>query len=396
MAEFKDLVTPVTIEEIKGKLLEICQGAGLQTTSWIEGDPSLVLITIIATAIHWFSRIVAQAIRGQFLDLAEDPGDDGKTKPASGWLSNKGENDYGTPREDATFAGGFVTITHGGSAPYTIRPETLTFQSTGLGSPLYRNTDDPTIYTLPLRVFVINPGESKTIPVRAEVVGTGSNAAAGEISVLQTVLLGITVTNTAPILGADRETAAAYRARCRLATAKTSPNGPRDIYRYTALSQKRADGVPVNISRVDVSRDSATGIVRAYYASPSGAATGDDVTLVNDTINASALPDCVTYYGDPAIEVAVAVTYTVEAESAQGLTEAAIKAAVEARLITFFETLPIGGVNNTLSVSRILAEIIKAHPAISAGAVSLPAGAVSLPFGHVAKLTTILGSVTFV
>lgn len=401
-----DLVADTTAADVKKKILSYAASANLKVTSWMNGDPSMVIITIVATLIYLFSIAVKQAIRAHFLDLATDPGDDGLSQPAKGWLSAKGEGDYGTTRIDSTFASGEVTLENTSAVPVLFGPEELTFQNAITGK-TYRNVYDPTLYPEPARTCTIAPGASVDIPVEAEEVGTASNAAPGEISIMVLQLIGVTVTNTSPVLGTDRESADSYRERCRIAASATSPNGPADAYRYIALSANK-DGTiggtgkeRVGIRRVSVTKNSTTGTVDAYFASSSGAADPSDFATVNALIQRLAVPDCVTYTGHNAIEDTIAITYTVEVTADPGLTEADVETAVAARLAALFELIPIGGYKNngtsgTLFLSRIRAEIGKSHPSIFNVIVSLPAGDVTILTGHVAKLGTITPTVDLV
>ena len=86
---------------------------------------------------------------------------------------------------------------------------------------------------------------------------------------------------------------AAFHSRGIKRTSRTSLGGPGQAYAW--LAAKQLDGTPllngsasiVNISRTWVSAESSTGVVDVYYASPSGAATAEDVLAANGTSGAS-------------------------------------------------------------------------------------------------------------
>ncbi len=406
---FTDLVKDTSVTEIKARIIAFCAMANLKVTSWPEGGTMQQIVTVIAQAIFAFAQIIARAIRGQFLELAEDPGDFDGAPPAAGWLSAKGSGDYGTDRIDNTFANGHVTITNNSGIVQTFSPETLTFQNE-ITSKTYRNSFDASIYTNPDGTATLGIGISNaiTIPVSAEEAGTASNAAPGEVTILQEGLTDVDVTNDSPILGTDREERQAYIDRCLLAAAATSPNGPVGAYEYLALSA-RDDGTwgnsktgnPLNINRAYFTKNSATGIVQGFFASPSGAADPGEFTIANNVIINNAVPDCVTYTGFNAIETTVAITYSVEATASPGVSDVIIKAAIAAELATLFKTIPINGYKviatvGSIDKALISAVIGRAHRSITSVTLTLPAANVSLSLGHVGKLGTITGSVAFV
>ena len=70
----------------------------------------------------------------------------------------------------------------------------------------------------------------------ADVIGTTSNAGAGQVTGLLTQNLGTFVSNLAPWSAANYESNTAYAGRCRLKLGTLSPNGPSQAYVYYALS----------------------------------------------------------------------------------------------------------------------------------------------------------------
>lgn len=370
MSVLDDLIAETTLAQAKARVLSVCQAAKLSVTAWVEGDPSEQWFQIVSTIFFLMGQIIRDSNRAHFLELSSDPGDNDPTvAPAAGWLSAKGRADFNTPRVQNTFATGFATLTNGGSTTHTFKPEQLTIQNSATGK-TYRNTDDPVLYPSPAKSYVLAPGGSVTIPLRAEEVGTGSNAAAGEIDTLVSALSGVTVSNASPVLGTDRESREAYIARCRLAAAATSPNGPADAYKWIALNTNADgslgtpdDGKPkVNVTRVNVTKDSSTGIVRVYLASPSGPATPSDVAAVAENIKNHAVPDAVTVFVNAASGVNVTVSGTLYAKAIPGLTGGAITDAANAATIAFFSSVDIGGFSGFLYTEKISGVAIQSHP----------------------------------
>lgn len=370
MSVLDDLIAETTLEQAKARVLSVCKAAKLSVSAWVEGDPSEQWFQVVATIYFLVAATVRDSNRAHFLELSSDPGDlDPTVDPSPGWLSAKGKSDFNTPRTQNTFASGFVTMTNGGGSTHVFGPEQLTFQNSASGK-TYRNPYDPSLYLGASKAITLAPGGAVTVPVRAEEVGTASNAASGEIDTLQSSLSGVTVSNASPVLGTDRESREAYIDRCHLAAAATSPNGPADAYRYIALNTN-ADGslgtpddgkTKVNVTRVRVTKDSSYGIVNVYLASPSGPATSPDVLAVAENIKNNAVPDGVTVNVYAATGVNVTVTGTVFATAVPGLTTGAITTAASAAEVAFFSAIPVGGFDGALYVEKIGAVAVQSHP----------------------------------
>lgn len=397
MVAFSDLYAQPTLSQIKSEVLSIATAAGLKVTSWILGRPSERWIEIVARVTDAFaSTVTTQAVRGFFLDLATDPGDAGDLSadqtPRPGWLSALGASWYGVERRGQTFATTPVLLSNTGSTPATFRPFDLTFEratpNADGGTPTYRNEADPSIYTGIGGTLTLAPGASATIPVIAEQAGSYGNAVAGAISTVVTQSFGsLSCTNASAAVGADREDADTYRARCRVAAAKLSPGGPGAAYRFAANTAR--DGSPlqrfdgsgiVGINRVFVSPESATGLVTVYFADPDGPADVVDVSSANANITGIALgvitdplgvlPDAVTILptltdpntggpgGAAAIATNITIAGTAKIKARAGVTGSALIAlaqqAIAERLDTVtFPALPIGGLDQVAGAGVI-------------------------------------------
>lgn len=421
MTVFSDSLISETLSSVRAKLISAAQGAGLTVTDWVVGALSQQMLESHAQAAFTFVGSVARIVRGfAGLDYATDPGDpdayapsNADLAPSAGFLSNMGLNTFFTERAGATFAGGFVTFTNAGIAARTFGPGALVFTWT-VGppspAPTYRNAGDPSIYTNADGTVTVNAGSSLSIPVSAEEIGTRSNAPASSLS-LTTSLVGCSATNPLAVLGTDREDAAVYRGRCRKAPARLSLAGPSAAYEY--LSAKNLDGTPlyngvdgsghldgtgdpVNIDRVQVTQDSATGIVNAYYASPEGAAIADDVTAANLNIEAEAfaVPDAITFTGIAATETLVPVIGTGKIAAGPGVSAALVKDAIVAAQEAYFASFPLGGLDQVAGAGVLYTEDLRgvaraAFPGLYAVDVSTPAGATTaIALGHVATTDT--------
>jgi len=413
---FDDAIQPATIAAIRARIIGFAQSAELKITSWIQGGTGQQMLEASALAAFAFSGIVSKAIRGfASLDTSVDPGDVDPYDPtnvdlpaSSGFLSTHGENTHGTVRGGATFASGPVLFVNDGIVSRTFAPGALVFTWTENSppdpAPTYRNAADDSIYTNPDGTVTVSAGTSLSIPVEADEVGARSSAPPSSLS-LTTTLLGCTATNTAAVLGADREDRALYIARCRQAAARLSLGGPSAAYAY--LAAKNLDGTPlenasgnqVNITRVYVSQDSDTGIVDAYYASATGAALAEDVTAANENIEleAFAVPDAITFTGAAATEEVIHVSGTVKVKNRPGLdSEAVIIEAILEALGTYFSALEIGGVDQTDGAGFVLrpdiAGVVQAaYLGLYSVAIVDPPSAVSIGVGFVPVLSSVAG-----
>lgn len=417
MSFFEDRIAPIALSTVRGMVLGFCQGAGLKITNWrIVGVGFQTAEAHIATA-HSFSQIVATITRGfASLETSTDPGDvdlfdpnNEALPPAEGFLSNLGLNTHFTTRQKSSFASGFVTFTNNGSGVRVIRPQGLIFTWTGGTppdpAPTYTNAADDSIYLD--GTLTIAPGVTRVIPVVAQVSGAIASAPSSALS-LTTSLVGCTATNDAPIVGNDREDADVYRTRCRQAPARLSLGGPAAAYEY--LAAKNIDGtvllndstppVPSGITRVQVTQDSATGIVRAYYASGSGPAIADDVTAANRNIKfqAFAVPDAITFTGQAATATTIHVQGTGKIKARFGVTAQAVAEGMVASLIRNGKTIPLGGVDQVAGAGVVYTNDLEAfaragYPGLYDVKVTTPAGAsTAILVGHVPVLASAAGN----
>jgi len=416
MGLFESSQVPETEASIRAKLISYAQAAGLQVTSWLVGSVGQQILETMVAGLYGYTQTVPTIVRGfASLDTATDPGDvdpyddtNVALTPAPGFLSNMGANVYGTTRNEASNASGFVTFTNAGVVPRTFAPYGLIFtRSYGSPAPTYTNTPDAAIYTGVGGTVTVAAGSSLTIPVAAISPGSANSATIGSLS-LTTSLLGCSATNAAAVLGTDREGADAYRARCRTAPARTSLGGPGAAISYLAATQY--DGTPVingsgtasNITRVYVSSDSTTGIVDAYYASPTGPATAEDVTAANLNITsyAYATPDAITFTGVAATATTIVCSGTVKIKARPGLVVATIKQAIVDTLVDYFSTIPIGGVDQVAGAGVVYAAdmqavIRTAYVGLYDPILTSPAGAsTAIALGHVPVLSTSTASWT--
>lgn len=412
---FADSIVAATVAQVKATIAGFAEIGGLFLDAWASGDPGEQLYQAFALTVQQYTFFAAQDVRGFILDLATDPGDpdpynaaNESATPAPGRLSSLGLNQFFTTRREKTYASTIATFENTSATPYTFAPGDITVARYLFPEVTYRNDVDPTIYTESGGKFTLAGGASVDLPIIADSPGAAFSSAPGEITVMVTGLIGVTVTNDNPATGEDRETAVNYRARCRTQAASVSPNGPQDAYRRlantavdgTPLLQSLTaggDGItPVAITRVYVSQASATGVVNCYFADVDGGAIAVDVDTANENITTFAIviPDCITYTGLAAIDRTITVTWAVKYKAKYNnipVVGAAVTAAIQAALIARFESYEIGGFDQiagagTIYASDIRATVKNAHPAIYDDGVSSPSGNSALVLGEVAVL----------
>lgn len=409
-----------TLSEIKASFISIAEGAGLPVTSWTVGEVSERIVEIVPRVLDQFlSEVIVRAVQGFFLDQVTDPGDPGNadTEVKSGWLSVLGEGWYGVTRGGQTFATTTISVTNNNLAPIYPKPGELVFESTvpadDGGTLTFTTTADDAIYVNADGSVTIAAGATVDLPIRADIIGSYSNAGSGDITVVQTESFGsLSATNANPALGQEREAAEDYRARCRRASSRVATGAPAVLYEYAATTG--ADGNPlqrhdgsgqVGITRVFVD-DGLTlgGGVTVYLADADGPADAVDIASADANITGIPLgviedpigvvPGVVTYATAAAVQVTVQVIGTAKIKTADagGRTALELQTLITDALAAFFSTFPIGGLDQASGAGKLYTNDMEAvaRGALAgfyAVAITTPAGAsTNLALGRVAVL----------
>jgi len=337
-----ELTTPLTKEQVQAKIYEMLTIIGVTTTTWKPGAVVRTMIVCVSIVLAAFSRLQALIARSGFLELAEGE-----------WLALVAKYVYGVDKEYATFAEGSVTLVNAGGGIYAVDADDLTV-SNPLTGKTYRNTSG----------FNLGSLGTVIVPIRAVEAGSSSSSGAGAITELVTTLIAVTCSNAASVVGLDEETDPALRVRCSEMLGALSPFGPWDAYAYAARNARRADGSRVGVARVRNTRD-GFGNVTTYVATSSGVVTGDaddpgtDLGIVNEAIQRLSAPLAVTAHVASASALSIAVTYKLWLYNTSGLTEAQIRAAVEARLIAFMSAQPVGGNKIGAGAGKVFVDAIE-------------------------------------
>ncbi len=431
MSAFTDLIANPTLSGIRSIVLGYAKAVDLIITNWGKGGVGQQQFEALTRSAFNYVANQGALVRGfASLDTSTDPGDpdpydpsNEAREPASGLLSAFGLSTFFTRRIGQTFASGFVTFTNSGPGARTFGPDSLVFTWTlntpPSPAPTYTNVDDPAIYTNPDGTITVPANTSVALPIKAQEIGSRSNVGIASSLSMTTTLLGCSATNGAAVLGTNRESAADYRARCRLAPASVSPNGPADAYRYIALgAAEDADGniyylptgvdvglgvdlagnivqIPnptgtsLGVTRVQILKDSTTGVVVVYFASAAGAPAGGVTAKLIRLFDAIYWPDCTTRYFNDAVEVTITIAATVKAKGGPGVTATSVAADIATAIDAAFPTFPVGGFDQdsggagTLYADEIKSDINGAAQAIYTVTMSSPSGNTALALGEV-------------
>lgn len=244
---------------------------------------------------------------------------------------------YGVFKKHGTFASGPLVLTNNKGASFTLAAFTVIFQNPTTKA-TYTNAD-------PIALGP-GPGTSITIGIQATKVGTASNSGPGEVTGIQTTMLGVTCVNIAPILGVDDQNENDLRLQCWNSIAANSPFGAARAIAYaiqTALNPATTPPSPVNINRYSPFASNHTGGLSIIIASPSGPPLASDVAAVGLNINRIATPPCVRIEVFGATPINDTDTITVYVTATPGLSSAKVKKAMQDALVGFFEEYPLGG-----------------------------------------------------
>jgi len=337
VADITDLLIPITVDAWRTFELDAAVTLGLPTTAWKPQTPERVLIEIDSRSLNLLGIVATEAIRGGFLTYAR-----------GAWLTLLASDTFGTERKAATFASCLVTFMSSSSTPHVIPVgDRVIVKKTG--TDITYRVDGP---------FIIPSGPGGIIAdlvAVCETAGSSGTAIAGDIAEIQDALIDVAVVNTTTAVGIDEEPDEDLRARARLATGPLSPAGPEAAYEYIATTMLRADGQPVDVTKVKVTEDEDDGNVTAYYASPSGPSVDVGLNMnpqPGDVIYETrrlVVPNGVKYQGFPATALTLNIDYIAAVRSTilreLGLTTDEVKDIVANYLASYIASrdLPIEG-----------------------------------------------------
>lgn len=325
MIALSDLIAPVSADAYFAKLEATLSTLGVDPSKFRKGGTFRVLMRAQGFLFQNITDVMVAAIRGGFLDLAEE-----------GWLTLLAWYVFGVERRAAQPASGEVTFTNTGGG--TFLPGDYPAGSVRLFS---SRTGKKYFNAEPLS---LGPLGTVTIGVVAVELGEASTASAGTIDSLETSLLGVTVSNADAVVALAEESDPDLRSACRAKLASISGLGPRGAYEWAVRSATRIDGSPTAINRVLVPEGSWNAIVNVVLASASGAPIAGDVTAATTAIGASARPSGIKVIVGSAVELPFAREVTIWARRTDGLDVEAIRTQAETAIAEGFSTYPIAGI----------------------------------------------------
>lgn len=326
MTTVAELTRPLSIAECRDAIYATLAARGTDVTTWKPGAVARTIIYAFAIVCAAFSQLQALLAGSSFLDTASGP-----------WLTLVARLVYGVERLPGASAAGDVVFDNTGAGVYSGDPGDLILVS-----------DDGFEYRNVAPFSIAAFATDVVIPMRAVELGSAPTAGAGELTTFVTPLSGVTASNAAALVGADPETDAQLRARCRDKLGTLSPNGPKDAYFFAAKSARRAvDGSDVGVTRVHAVPDGA-GSIDVYVATATGGVTGDandpdtDLGAVALAIHRRAEPLSIDAVVQSASTLTVAVTYEAWVRESS-LSNEQLEDGVEDALAAWMATIPIGG-----------------------------------------------------
>ncbi len=203
-----DLIDPPTEDQIFETFLDTLESFSIPARSWRKAGVSRTILRVVAKTYSGFGLVISEAVRSGFLETAR-----------GGWLTLLARNVFNVERRAATFASGKIQLSNGGGGIYAFAIDAARFLWTIKGK-AYTNSE----------AFTLNPADVKLVAIHAVEVGAASSAPPGEITSIETTMLGVTATNPESVVGTDDEPDEELRAACKNKLASISVRGPRGAY----------------------------------------------------------------------------------------------------------------------------------------------------------------------
>lgn len=271
----RQLLTGVTVDQVRTGFLGLLDGFGFQATSWQATSAARILVEAISTVMSDATFAIVDIASSMHAGLASGP-----------YADQLGTFTFNLPRVQATPAQGVMLFTSSAAAPaHTFAANSLLVAD----SP----ADDANTFTV-VTGGTINPGTTLAVNVIAATPGTASNSPTNLTTLeLRTPLVGVSVTNppqppATPVntwitaSGTDSETdgiGGRYNARMIGRWDRISPNNTEGAYRAWAL-----EALPA-LSRLIVRQSNSEGGIRITGATVTGGLSGGQITTITNYIN---------------------------------------------------------------------------------------------------------------
>jgi len=342
MITLDDLIAPVTLEEAKTSIYNVMAALELPITAWKPKSVVRAMVWVFAALMVAVTTLVVLIVKSGFREYAT--GD---------WLTVHAKQTVGIDRVEATYAPGVVTLSNSGGGLFTMGAREVIFESS-VTHKTYVNTG----------AFVLAPVQTGLdVPIEAQEAGAGSTASAGDITIIQTTMTGVTCTNAAAVVGLDAESDEDLRTREGTTLDALSPDGPAGAYYAAAVAAVDGSDNNIGVNRVRVNENSTTGEVTCVVATATGVVSGtvgtpgDDLDYVNINVQRLAAPlgiaGCTVI---SATAVTVAVTFELWAYDT-GVSDVDLTAYAKAALDRFITTRAIGGDSGYVYADMLIAAI---------------------------------------
>ncbi len=375
------LTDTYTAEEALEDTLAVAESVELDVTAYEEGDVALTLLEILAEWVANERALVQPLVAAGWLDYAFGPE-----------LTQTAKEVFNVDRIGQTYASVPILLTNTGTDTHVIGTNDVTVASS-VSDKTYRNVEPDAPVTL-------GPGQSTTLPFVADEAGSASSADPGDLTVVVSGQLGLTATNATAAVGRDEEEDDQLKARCRLkvpAISKTAA-GPKGKYAHIAITPSENGGA--NSRRCDVRGSTVTGEVDVVLATSSGAASSDDIDLVEAALVMNVVGPTETLTVRSATEETIPVTYTLWVYDDLNQESAQIQTKVAQRVALLFSVAPVGGWRKPSEVGKVFRNLLEATiKSVTDRAfqveVSSPAADVELGEDDVPVLGTVTPTIVF-
>jgi len=388
MTTLEDLFTLASKDELLEAELAIATAVDLPATQWQSGGVARTILEIVAQILADQDVVRAEMVKSGFLDLAAHT--DGTLNP---WLTALAKSTFGVDRILATFATGKERLTNSTASPIVVTADTLHFAKND-GSASYKNTSGGTIPAT----------GTLDVDIACDQAGSIGSAAAGEITTLVTTIAGVTVSNPAPLIGADAESDPLLVIRCRAKLGSLSPNGPAKAYEFAVLSALLPDGSPAGLTRVQVKATNATGSVTVWIADPDGTTSGAQLTAATASVDQIAVPLTVTATVLAAVQHTFKFSLTVYSRA-----PLPTAAEVLSAMTDYFGRVPIGGVDiggggmlfldgvsGSIHDAFLQVQLVQFSTMVDNGSPVIPPADATIAQGEVPILTSITSDITVI
>ncbi len=360
------LFTPETAENFYSRCVQLGAALGLDTTSWRQGDPTLVQFQNQSKELETLHAIAVEFFKGGFLSSAN-----------AEWLKLLATDVYGvTPIEGAPSTP-TITIINSSGATYDPDPGDWSFKASASNKSFRTTSKAKTTAGVE---SPLTPGATRVFDLVADEDGQDTTVAANDVDEFITSVLGVAIVSSTAATGTDEEGPLALITRCLATLGALSPDGPADAYEYVALTPELS--LTTAVTRAHTIADNDQGLVTLYVAGATGALGGGIVALVQTAIEIWATPLCIT----PTAISATGVTINVDADVTGDDIPADFEATITAALQQFFAVLQIG---TDVYRSAIIAVIHTAVPELESVTLITPAADTAIAESQVPVLGTV-------